>query len=174
MEKKFYEIGGKEYTLRDICNEYGVSRSTFLRKVEKGLPIEECVKKNTTYKDYKAETKKREVNWPAELVVDILENCGVDILENKAKFNIDEIIEHFDSRLEALYDENKKSFRDVEKDMVELYYKEGLTVVEISKKYEMSKQRVSTIINTYLKKFQKRVFLKYIVEDVKNLGYFKF
>lgn len=173
MTRKYYEINGEELSLRDTCNKYNISRSSFLRKVEKGLPLEECVKKNTTYKDYKAETKKREVNWPAELVADILESGIEGILKEDYKYDLDEIIDHFENRLEVLYDENKKSFKEVEKQMIEKYYKEGYTIVEIAKDYEITKQRVSTIINTYLRKFKNRVYLKYILRDMKKMQVYR-
>lgn len=170
MEKKYYEINGKIYDLRSICNTFNVSRATFLRKVEKGLPLEECVKKNTTYKDYKGVCKKREVNWPADLVADILENGIEGILKEDFKYDLDEIIDHFEERLEVLYEDNKRSFKNEEKKMVLMYYKEGYTVVEIAKEYELTKQRVSTIINTYLRKFKNRVYLKYILRDMKKMS----
>ena len=173
MNRKYYEVNGEILTLRDICNKYEISRATFLRKVEKGLPIEECVKKNTTYKDYKSVCKKREVNWPADLVADILENGVESILKENHRYDIDEIIDHFEERLEVLYNENKKSFKEVEKQMIEKYYKEGFTVVEIAKDYELTKQRVSTIINTYLKKFKNRVYLNYILRDVKKINVYR-
>lgn len=173
MTRKYYEINGEELSLRDICNKYNISRSSFLRKVEKGLPLEECVKKNTTYKDYKGETKKREVNWPAELIADILESGIEGILKEDYKYDLDEIIDHFEDRLEVLYDENKKSFKEVEKQMIEKYYKEGYTIVEIAKDYEITKQRVSTIINTYLRKFKNRVYLKYILRDMKKMQVYR-
>ncbi|MCR5187171.1 MAG: hypothetical protein K6D97_08700 [Clostridia bacterium] len=169
MQKKYYEIDGKIYDLRDICNTFNVSRATFLRKVEKGLPLEECVKKNTTYKDYKGACKKRDVNWPADLVADIFENAIESILKENYRYDLDEIIDHFEERIKVLYDNNRNSFRQNEIDMIYKYYKKGYTVVEIAKEYELTKQRVSTIINTYLRKFKNRVYLQYLLKDMKKI-----
>lgn len=169
MQKKYYEIEGKSYTLREICTKYDVSRITFLRHIEKGMTVEEAVQKNGKFKDYKKDNVRREVNYPSNLVTDIIENCGIDILNETGKFDLDEIISNFEKRLKKLYEENRLSFSEREKEIIDKYYRLGYNTVEIAKDYEITKQRAGVILKQYFNKFKKKVFLKYILEDLEKM-----
>lgn len=173
MERKYYYVYGKKYTIEELSKTYDISIPTLYRRLKSGLTAEQSIEFQRKRRELsQVYLKQNQIEYPENLILDLLAD------KKDFKFDLNKIKENFDENYNALILENQDFFEIRNVKMIEDLYQNHLSLKQVSDKYNISVQWVIKIKKTFILTLQNPYFSDYYIMGKefanKKEDYYKF